>query len=835
MAFRDCRKNRGRLFLFMSSIVLGITALVAINSFNYNLVKDIDKQSKSLLGADLQVNANKAITEDLKVILDSLPGERAEEQELFSMAYIPKSDGSQFVRIKAINGDFPFYGNLNTEPPIAKNAYQPNKSALVDDGLMLEHGLAVGDSIHLGLAKFVIEGRLKSAFGSIGLGSGFAPVIYIGLDQLEKTSLVKPGSMMEYSYFFKLPADFDTDEWEDQKDRKQKFRSESYRLTTINDQKRSLDRAFSGLNSFLNLIALVSLILGCIGVASSVFIYIKSKISSIAVLRCLGTKASDAFWIYFIQISVLGFLSVLTGVILGSLTQIVLPIILKDVLPYAVELSISPRAILEGLIIGSVITALFSIIPLLTIRKISPLQTLRVSFEESSGRDFLRWLVYVLVISSLYGFLWFLTEDAQSAFSFLVGLLISFVVLSLIATSIMWFVRRFTPKKLNFVFRQGLANLYRPNNQTKTLIISIGLGTCILTILFIVQGLLLNNVASMDAGNQPNMILYGIETDQRDSLADITRRFDMPVKQQVPIVTMRLAGWKGKSKTEWMADTTRTANRWAINREARVSYRDTLEDDEKMLSGDLIPFNPGRDSIFISLEEGFADALDVEIGDELIWNVQGAMITSYVGSLREIEFRSMRTRFFILFPEGVLEEAPQFHVLVTKSPNNSVMAEYRKEVVKRFPNISVVDLASILTTLNDILSKISYVIKFMAGFSILTGLIVLLSSLLLSKYQRIQESVLLRTLGASHKQIFTINATEYLMIGVLSALTGIVLAIFGSYMIATYQLDLQFSLNWTPIVLIFILIVSLTVGIGLLNSRDVINKSPLEVLRKEVS
>ncbi len=835
-ALRDSRRNRGRLFMFMSSIILGITALVAINSFNYNLVNDIGNQSKSLLGADLKISGNKALNASLTQIVDSLPGEQAIEQEMFSMAYIPSTSETQFVRIKAVEGNFPFYGEIKSNPATAVYEYQNNGTALVDVGLMLEQDLSVGDSIKLGEKMFLISGKVDGAFGSISLGSGFAPVVYIPSNIIDETNLIKPGSLVEYAYYYKLPEDFDTEEWENLDSRRKQFRDESFRTTTIEDQTRRLDNAFSSLNNFLNLVALVSLILGCIGVASSVFIYIKSKIPSIAVFRCLGLKGSESFWIYFLQISVLGFISVLIGAALGSLIQIVLPLILKDILPYEVNLAVSPRAIIEGIAIGSVITSLFSIVPLLAVRNISPLRTLRASFDNDiKSHDPLKYVVYAAIGVSMILFLRLLTESFLSAFIFTVGLFFAFLFLYGAATFIMWLIKKTFPRSWSFVFRQGLSNLYRPNNQTKTLIVSIGLGTSILTILFIIQGLLLNNVASMDAGSQPNMILYGIETNQTDELAKITESYDMPVTQQVPIVTMRIAGWKGRARSEWMADTTRTASRWAINREARVTYRDTLESDEKLLEGKLIPHIDQNDSIFISMDQGFAEALDVDMGDEVVWNIQGALITTYIGSLREIEFKSMRTRFFILFPTGVLENAPQFHVLVTKTPNNTVMAQYRREVVKTFPNVTAVDLGSILSTLNDILSKISYVIKFMAGFSILTGLIVLISSLLLSKYQRIKESVLLRTLGANKFQILKINATEYFILGAISALTGIIIAVSGSFLIAKYQLELQFDIQWMPIFLVFLFITGLTVFIGLFNTRDVIRKSPLEVLRKEVA
>ncbi len=821
--------------MFMSSIILGIMALVAINSFNYNLVKDIDAQTKSVLGADIMVEGNKPLPEHLQVYLDSIAEDQASQFEFFSMSYIPSTEGTQFTRIKAIDGGFPYYGNLVTDPPQSKDSYKVENTALVDDALMFEHELTVGDSIRLGKQMYAIGGRLMSSFGSVSLGAGFAPSVYISQESLTETELIQPGSLVEYKYFVKTPEGFDREKWDNSAERMKPFREQSFRVRTVEDQKRSLNRAFSFLNSFLNLVALVALLLGCIGVASSVFIYIKSKIPSIAVLRCLGMKGNQAFLVYFLQIMVLGFIGVLIGAALGSLLQVVLPILLKDVLPYEVKLSISWKAIFQGLTIGTLVTGLFALVPLLAIRLVSPLRTLRSSFDEDlAPKDPLKWMAYIGIVLSLFLFLFTLTGELRTAGLFTAGLLAAFLLLYLLSNLMMWAVKKFFPSGWSFVFRQGLANLYRPNNQTRTLIVSIGLGTAILTILFIIQGLILSNVNSMDAGNQPNMILYGIESEQVDDISKLTESKDMPVVQKVPIVTMKLAGWKGKTKEEWIRDTTRRAERWVMHREARVTYRDTLESDEPIVAGEFIGVaNPG-DSIFISLDKSWAESLDVWLGDELVWNVQGALITTYVSSIREIEFRSMRTRFFILFPNGVLEEAPQFHVLVTKSPNNQVMGEYRRAVVKAYPNVSVVDLGSILATLSDILSKISYVIKFMAGFSILTGLIVLISSLLLSKYQRIRESVLLRTIGAKSHQILKINAIEYAILGSLSALTGILIAIVGSYLIATSELDLEFNIDWLPIVAIFVFIVSLTVMIGLFNTKEVLQRSPLEVLRKEV-
>ena len=571
-------------------------------------------------------------------------------------AYLPQKDETQFVKIKAIEGAFPFYGELLTEPKAASTQFQSHGSALVDDALMFEYELEIGDSIKLGNKLFAIEGRLMNSVGSVSLGASFAPTVCIDQRYVSETNLVQPGSIVEYKYYIKTPDDFDREGWDNNRDRMKPFREQDFRVTTIEDQRRRLDRAFGFLNSFLNLVALVSLILGCIGVASSVFIYIKSKIPSIAVFRCLGMRGGQAFMVYFLQIFVLGFIGVLIGTALGSALQVVLPALLKDVLPYEVNLSISWRAVAQGLTIGTIVTSLFATVPLLAVRLVSPLRTLRASVDDDvSPRDPIKWAIYVLIILSLFGFLYSLTGEVRTSTMFTVGLLIAFFLLFAMSSLIMWVVKKFVPRNWNYVFRQGLSNLYRPNNQTRTLIVSIGLGTAILTLLFIIQGLILANVNSMDAGNQPNMILYGIETSQKDKVAAMTQEQNMPIVQQVPIVTMKLDGWKGKSKSDWMQDTTMRARRWVVHREARVTYRDSLEFDETLIEGEYTGTIAPGDSVFISVDKGWAEDMDVWIGDELVWNVQGAIIKTYISSIREIEFRSMRTRFFVLFPNGVLE------------------------------------------------------------------------------------------------------------------------------------------------------------------------------------
>jgi putative ABC transport system permease protein len=266
-----------------------------------------------------------------------------------------------------------------------------------------------------------------------------------------------------------------------------------------------------------------------------------------------------------------------------------------------------------------------------------------------------------------------------------------------------------------------------------------------------------------------------------------------------------------------------------------VTFRDTLSTSEKVTKGDWHGAVDGPSgTIFVSLEERFAERNDIHVGDTMLFNVQGALIATIVGSLREVDWNRIQTNFLVVFPTGVLEGAPQFHVLLTRIPNKEASALFQQAVVRQFPNISIIDLGLVLSVLDKLVSKVGFVIRFMAGFSIITGLVVLIASVLISKYQRMQESVLLRTLGASRKQIFYITALEYFFLGALAAITGIGLSLIGSWLLARFSFETTFTPQWGLLLVVAFAICLLTVAIGLVNSRAVVTRPPLEILREEL-
>ncbi|MBA2499303.1 MAG: ABC transporter permease [Chitinophagaceae bacterium] len=832
MAWRDSRRNRSRLLLFVSSIILGIAALVAIFSLSNNLKQEIDNQAASLLGADLEISDNKPFSPTIRKLIDSLGDRKSEERRFTSMAYFPKNGGSRLIEARALGGDFPYYGKLETTPAAAGKQFRNGQQALVDQTLMLQYDVQPGDSVRVGNTNFIIAGSLEGAPGQSGLSASVAPVVYIPLSYLEQTGLEQKGSRINYRYYFKYDRQVNMQKLMQQLE--PVLDAEDVNYDTTETQKEDTARSFRDVTRYLTLIGFVALLLGCIGVASAIHIYVREKINTIAVLRCLGASASQAFLIYLLQITAIGMIGSILGAALGTIIQQFLPIILKELLPIEMNTPVSWLAIGQGILSGLIISLLFALLPLVSIRKISPLNTLRISFQPSLMKDPLKWLIYSLILIFIFGFTLFHTRSWQNALAFTFGITIAFLILSAIASLLIWAARKFFPDRANYLWRQGFSNLFRPNNQTTVLIVSIGLGTALVCTLFFVQNILLSSVTLATSGNQPNMVLFDIQTAQREKIMTLAKDQDLQVHGMVPIVNMRLERINNITPAVLEKDSTLPMRNWIFSREYRVTFRDTISSSEKITEGKWVGVAEEGSAIPISMEQRYAERNGLEIGDTLIFNVQGALMPTIISSFREVDWNRIQTNFLVVFPKNSLEAAPQFHVLMTRVQGVEKSAAFQRSVVQQFPNVSIIDLGLILSILDNILSKIGFVIRFMAAFSIITGLVVLIASIMISKFQRIQETVLLRTLGASRKQVFAITALEYFFLGAMASLTGILLALAASWALAKYTFETSFTPQWLPVPIIFIFVCALTVSIGLFNSRDVLNKPPLDILRQEV-
>ena len=832
MAWRDGRAGLKRLGLFMSAIVLGIAALVSIQNFGRTLEDTISGQSRELMGADYLIDSDHPANERVQGIIDSLGGVQSSEVNFVSMALFPGKEGSKLIRVRAMDGAYPFYGDLTTRPSDASERYQLEALALVDATLMVQFNLEPGDSIKIGNRVFPIGGSLLEAPGNTVVSTSVAPAVWIPFNTLDQTGLIQTGSRLRYNYYFKAEPGTDLEALYSAVD--PVLDDEGADLDLHTDTSQRLGRRFDNVGRFLKLVAFIALLLGCLGIASSVHIYMKEKRASIAILKCLGASRRQTMGIFLIQIAGIGLMGGVLGAGLGLVLQQVFPQFVQDFLPVELAWETHWGPVFLGIGIGVLMAVLFGLLPLLNSGFISPLAVLRISEGETSGSKRLSAFVFALIAIGIWGAAALLLENSIRALWFVIGIGITFLVLAGIAWGLMRLIRRFFPNNWGFEARQSLLNLFRPNNQTLVLILAIGIGTFLISTLYFTQDMLLARARIEDETPAANLILLDVQAEQEQKVEEMIRPRGLPVMENIPIVTMRLDQIKDRKVEAIRKDTASTINGWILNHEFRVTYRDSLIASERLLEGEWVPvFENQSDPVPISLSDNVARDAEVGIGDTLVFNVQGVLMETVVGSIRAVDWGRLQLNFSIVFPEGVLEEAPRFHVLTTFAEEEKESARFQQDLVKAYPNISVLDVRQLLTAVGDILEKLSWVIRFMAFFSILTGFIVLLGAVRTSKYQRMRESVLLRTLGARGNQIRRITILEYLFLGGIGSLMGVLLSLLGTQLLAYGVFEISFTPSWIPFVVVFPGISLTVLIIGLLNSQGVLKSPPLEVLRKE--
>ncbi len=828
MAWRDAKASRARLLLFMASIILGIAAVVSIQLFSQTLTDNIQRQSKSLMGADFRIDINELPSERAQAIIDSLKPD-ASEVSFVSMVAFPKNNGTKLVRVRGLQGDFPFYGKLETEPITAATSYQTLGGALVDATLMLQYNLQVGDSVKVGEISLPITGSLIAIPGNTAVSSSVAPLVIIPFRFIEDTELLQFGSRKRYEYFYNQP-DANLAALEERL--QPMLEAENADLDTHTSTSSRLGRRYENVGSFLNLTAFIALLLGCVGIASSVNIYIKEKIKAIAVLKCLGASRKQSFLIFLIQIAGIGILGGLIGTAIGVGLQELFPMVLKEFLPFDLTISITLQPLIMGVLLGLVMSVLFALLPLLRTWYVSPLEVLRVSGDNSKKSACASYVAIAVIVLFLYAFSYWLLRDWLFALAFIGGVLATFGILSGIAIGTMKLLKTYFPRGAGFTTRQSLLNLFRPSSQTIVLLVAIGLGTFLISTLYFTKDILLDKAEIGQSSESANLITLDVQPDQVEAVANTFKANDLPVLDNIPLVTMRMHSIKNKFVNTLRTDTTTQIKGWVLSHEFRTTYRANLINSEEIVKGEWVGSQPAGEIVPVSVSENLAEDAMVTVGDSIVFNVQGVLMPTVVKSIRKVDWANLQPNFTVLFPSGVLENAPQFNVLTTYAPTEASSARLQGALVTKFPNVSVIDLRQMYTVVEDILNKVSWIINFMAFFSILTGIIVLIGSVRTSKYQRIKESVLLRTLGAKNKQILTITALEYLFLGILGSLLGILLALISSLLLAIFVFEEPFAPSLIPFLVFLPGISLLVLGIGLSNIREVLSSSPLEVLRK---
>jgi len=579
-------------------------------------------------------------------------------------------------------------------------------------------------------------------------------------------------------------------------------------------------------------VGLVALLLGGLGVGSAVGVFVREKLDGAALLRCLGASARTVLAIYVIQTVALGVLGAAAGVVLGLVVQLILPAIVADFVPVKVSVSVDWPTVWAAFAIGAGTAAAFALLPLLRLKDVPPLRALRREFDTTDGRTGGRAVGRALVIAMLLAGL--VLVSIWQAPSIGVGL--AFAGAVLVTAGLLWIAarllmavsRRLLPKRASYVIRQGVANLFRPGNQTVPVTLAIGFGVFLVATLYVVQRNLVAQFALDASPNRPNLVLFDIQVDQKDGVGEILRRHGAAGSGATPIVPARIARVNGK-----LPDS--LTDRWATRREYRNTYRDTLVESEELVSGvwwqgprHLTPGTYPR----ISMEEEVARELGVGIGDRITWNVQGVEIETQIASIRRVAWARFAPNFFVVFEPGVLERAPQTIVTLTRVDDPTRRAELQRDVVLAYPNVSALDLTLVQSALDGLLSSVSLAVRFMALFSVGAGLVIMVGALAASRFQRLREAVLLKTMGATGGQVRRIMLTEYVAWGSLAALIGVLLAGAAGWALVTQLFESAYRLPLLELAGVWIVVCALTAVVGLANSREALRGTPLGVLRE---
>jgi putative ABC transport system permease protein len=840
MAARDIRAAPRRLFLLTASIAVGVAALVAIDSFTENLRDSVRQQAQALLGADLSLLGRQPLSRRAEAVLDSLVAGGAQVARVTSfggMAYVPRTDGTRLVQVAAVQGQYPFYGTIRTDPAAAWSLLQSGPNVVVDPSLLSTLNARLGDTLSLGNTRFAIIGTVISAPGNTGFRAALGPRIFIPGRFLRETGLLRLGSRAEYEAFLKLRPGTSAQRIADHY--RPQLRSERIRIRTVSEDQQNLNDALSRLTGYLGLVALLALLLGGIGVASAVVVFIRQRLESIAVLRCLGATGTGVLAIYGVEAAAMGLAGSLLGAAAGALLQRGLPGVLASFLPVDVQPELSWRALALGVGLGLWAALLFALLPMLSVRRVSPLSALRRPFE--AGRppsDPWRWLVVAALVASTVGLATLQVGNLRQGAVFAAG--VAGVLLLLWATS--WaltrIARRWVPLRWPYVWRQGVANLHRPANQTVTVVLAIGFGAFLLGTLLLVQYNLMRQLRLTGGPTRPNLVLFDIQPDQLGTVQRALRDDHLSSTGTVPIVPMRIQSIKGKPVSALLSDTTGgnrdgPSNAWVFRREYRSTYRDTLVASERLAAGRWWTRKRAGAPVSISVERDLAAELGVRVGDEIVWDVQGVTLPSRVTSLREVEWARFEPNFFVVFQPGELESAPQTLVTLTRIERADARGRFQRRLAELLPNVSTLDLSVLQETLERLIDRIVLAIRFMALFTLATGTLVLIGALATTRFQRIREGALLRTLGATRSQILRVVLAEYLSLGAMASLSAAVLAGVAGWALARFFFEGKFALPVIPLGALSLSIVLLTVLVGLANSREVLRRTPLEVLREE--
>ncbi|MFQ5449513.1 MAG: ABC transporter permease [Nitrospinaceae bacterium] len=840
----ECKGAWNRFIFFLICITLGVGAVMTIKSFAGLLDRAIHKESKSLLAADIAIQGSwEQNPKDIEFEKQALPPgtDFLFIKELHAMARHGNSGTSEgpsgaslLVELKAIPlfpPHYPLYGKLETRPQRPIQELLSGRGAVVEPSFLLRTDLKVGDRFHLGRVRVRITGTVLSEPDRISRAFSIGPRVFLSRHTLEEARLILPGSRVKHRTLIRLPPAASVEKAASVL--KKGLSDKSVRLRTYKDMQSALTASIQRIGQYLGALGVIALILGGIGVAMIIRTFMTQKLDTIAILNCLGASSRTLFNIYLLQSLLLGMLGSLLGVALGYGMQYLLPSKLVGLLNIQVRPEFSWVPAAQSLSLGLVTTLLFCVWPLTRAVRTRPLRLFRRNFEEeelSRGSRRERWAMgfSFLVILSLI-VVWQAGSVKRSAV-FLLALGIAVLILRTASLLMLRFLKKMPPSQ-SMTWRYGLSNLFRPNNQAVSIITCLGLGIMLVLTVRLVQMDMIAMLQSNTETTPPNYFFIDIQPDQADRFVEIVDRVAPGAERElVPLVRSRFYSADGRKAREWKF-TNRQEEEWFIHRTFVLTYmtrpppRDNIIVKGKWWSLEQASIPQ------VSLEEDAARRLGVSIGSRITMDIQGILVTAAVTNIRRVNWKNMRTNFYMIFSPGALQSAPITFVATVHVPRDQEL-KLQQAVVKALPNITALSTRDIVNTVQTVVNKLKTLVDFMSVFSIAAGGFILFGSVASTRFRRLKESAILKILGARRKTVAGILGVEYATLGTIAGILGAGLSLALSWAIMKFLVKSSGHLYPGVMAWTLVLTILFTTLLGVASSWDVLRQKPFKTLRK---
>ncbi len=834
MAWREIRPALRRFGFMVLAIALGVGAVSGIKGFSRALDSSMARSARELIAADLAVRMNSAPNDaELRTLreLEQRGAAMTRITETLSMASLAGAAQPVLSTVRAIDPlMYPFYGTVELEPPAALSAVLTDDAAIATRELLVRTGASLGSTIQIGDGRFRLAAVLTGEPDRIASGVELGPRILITRGGLERSHLIQFGSRASETFLFRLTPDIGLE------GARATLRTALERRARISDYRSpnpSVSQGLERMGNFLSLVGLMSLLVGGLGVATSVHTYLQQKLDTIAILKSLGGRSRQIIRIYLIQGLALGIAGSLLGVGLGYVIQRLFPPLLQGLVDLPTRLELAPSVAAQAFLIGVATTLLFLLPPLLALRKIRPARVFLREMPETHYSTLRRlWhdpapLVSSIALLAGVGTLasW-LAGSWVRGFVFIGGLAAAVVVLALAAKLLMVLLRR-VPRPRSLVLRHGLRNLYRPGSHVGAILVSLGIGVAFVLTIYLIQTSLLSQIVRSAPANFPNFFILGITERDRAPLWSFVRTQPGVVDpgEPIPAIPARLQRLNGSTADELALD---PPDRRYFRIEFVLTWAEDQPPDTRIVEGKWwrAPFG----TPLISVGQYAANHLRIRVGSTLEFESSGQTIRGTVANIRDAEFARPGTSNQFIFSPGSLEGLPASYVGALRVRPAAVVA-VQNALFSRFPAVTSIDVGQILSRVQGILDKIAAVIRFVALFAIVAGVIILASSVASTRYQRIREAVLLKALGATRSQVARIHAAEFLIVGTVAGLIGALLASAAAYYLLGKLLDTEFEFRWAPLLAGMAGTAALAMVTGWLASRGVLKHRPLEILR----